>query len=211
MPKIEPFERYVSRYEEWFEKNKYVYESELLAVKKILPKGGEGIEIGVGTGRFAAPLGIKIGVEPSSKMARIAIERGIKVIKGVAEELPLHDEQFDFALMVTTVCFVDDVEKSFREIHRILKDGGYVVIGFVDRESELGKYYELRKEENPFYRKAIFLSVEDVVLTLKKCGFKNFEYVQTIFHSLEDVKAIEEIKEGFGEGSFVVVRAQKEV
>jgi len=211
MPNIEPFEKYVSRYEEWFEKNKYVYESELLAIKRLLPEEGEGIEIGVGTGRFAAPLGVKIGVEPSSKMARIAIKRGIKVIKSVAEELPLHDEQFDFALMITTVCFVDDVDKSFKEIYRILKNGGYVVIGFVDRESELGKYYELRKEENPFYKEAVFLSVKDVVLALEKCGFKNFEFVQTIFHNLEDVKSIEEIKEGFGEGSFVVVRAQKEV
>jgi len=50
-----------------------------------------------------------------------------------------------------------------------------------------------------------------VASTLKKCGFKNFEFVQTIFHSLKDVKAIEKVKEGFGEGSFVVIRAQKEV
>ena len=67
MPKISPFEKYAEQYEEWFVENRWVYEAELRAVKAMLPVGGHGVEIGVGSGRFAEPLGIKIGVEPSKR------------------------------------------------------------------------------------------------------------------------------------------------
>ena len=36
--KIEPFEKYTDQYEDWFETHKFVYESELLAIKKQLPE-----------------------------------------------------------------------------------------------------------------------------------------------------------------------------
>ncbi len=96
--KIEPFERYAEKYEEWFENNAFVYESELQAVRVLLPKKGIGMEIGIGTGRFAAPLGIKIGIEPANAMRTAAQERKLEVIDGVAEALPFPDEHFDFAL-----------------------------------------------------------------------------------------------------------------
>jgi len=105
MARIEPFEKHPLRYEQWFDKHKFAYESELQAIRKLLPQGGNGLEIGVGSGRFAVPLGIKLGIEPSSKMMQIALRRGIEVIGGVAESLPFRNLQFDFALMVTTICF----------------------------------------------------------------------------------------------------------
>ncbi len=46
--------------------------AELAAVESLWPATGQGLEIGVGTGRFAVPLGIKIGVEPARAMAEIA-------------------------------------------------------------------------------------------------------------------------------------------
>lgn len=38
----------------------------------LLPNIGKGVEIGVGTGRFSAPLGIKLGVDPSWEMSKLA-------------------------------------------------------------------------------------------------------------------------------------------
>ena len=210
MVKIKPFEKYTDRYEEWFEKYKYAYLSELKAVDSLLPENRENcLEIGVGTGRFAAPLGIKYGVEPSKNMAEIAKQRGIIVYEGIAENLPFEDERFDCVLIITTICFVDDVEKTLKEAYRVLKKGGYIVIGFIDKDSPLGKHYQQIKEKNPFYKEAKFISTKELVKILKKVGFKNFTFVQTIFHKPEDIKQIEPIKEGFGEGSFVAVRAEK--
>src|SRR5512138_1468145 len=61
---INSFNNNVERYEAWFTENPFAYVSELHAVRALLPQGS-GLEIGVGTGRFAAPLGIRKGIEPS--------------------------------------------------------------------------------------------------------------------------------------------------
>jgi ubiquinone/menaquinone biosynthesis C-methylase UbiE len=209
MPKIEPFEKYSKKYEDWFRKNKFAYESELLAVKKLMPAKGEGIEIGVGSGRFAEPLGIKLGVEPSQEMRKIAEKSGIKVIDAVAEKLPFNDNQFAFVLMVTTICFLDDIKAAFGETYRVLKPDGFFIIGFVDKLGPLGKLYQLHKIKNVFYMIANFYSVDEVVSCLRKTGFENFTFVQTIFHNLTDIKEIEPVREGYGQGSFVAIRATK--
>ena len=209
MPKVEPFEKHTNQYEQWFEKNRFAFESELQAVKTLLPTSGTGIEIGVGTGRFAAPLGIKLGVEPSREMGNIARQKGIEVLDGVAEELPFDDAQFDFALMVTTICFLDDIEESFKETFRVLKADGIFIIGFVDRKSPVGVMYEKHKDENVFYKDATFFSVDEVVSFLKKAGFKDFTFAQTIFSHLSEINNIEPVRKGYGEGSFVVISGVK--
>ena len=209
MARIEPFEKHPLQYEQWFDRHKFAYESELQAIRKLLPQHGNGLEIGIGSGRFAAPLGIKLGLEPSSKMMEIAQARGIEVIGGVGESLPFRDSQFDFATMVTTICFLDDVEVVFDEAYRILKPGGCLIIGFIDKDSSIGQLYQQHKNENVFYRVATFYSVDEVVSHLKMAGFNGFDFTQTIFHNLAEIKGIEPVREGYGEGSFVVVRAVK--
>lgn len=60
------------RYDDWYEKNKFAYSSELEAIGQFLPRTGKGLEIGVGTGRFAGALGIEWGIDPSERVLRIA-------------------------------------------------------------------------------------------------------------------------------------------
>ena len=206
MPKIEPFETYVVQYEEWFEKNRLAYESELEAVRWLTPKRGTGVEIGVGTGRFAAPLGIKVGIEPAKAMQEVAQKRGIDVIGGIAEAIPFEDGLFDFILMVTTICFVDDLDASFREAYRVIKPGGHLINGFVDRNSLVGKIYQQMKHKNRFYKSATFYSTDEVVSCMKRAGFSAFTFSQTIYHRLDEINEVEPVKEGYGEGSFLVVR-----
>ena len=121
MPNIEPFEKYIEQYEEWFDRYEDVYKSELLAIESIAPIPDNSVEIGIGSGLFAAELGIDCGVDPSPEMLGKARERGLDVVQGVAESLPWEDNSFDYALMVTTICFVDNVDKAIAEVYRILQ------------------------------------------------------------------------------------------
>ena len=59
MPKAEPFAKYTKEYEDWSERNKLAYFPELQAIKSQLPENNHSSEIGVGSCRFAASLGIK--------------------------------------------------------------------------------------------------------------------------------------------------------
>ena len=68
MPKIEPFQKHTIKYDRWFEENKYAYQSEINSIKELLPAFNTAVEIGIGTGKFALPLGIKFGIEPSENL-----------------------------------------------------------------------------------------------------------------------------------------------
>jgi SAM-dependent methyltransferase len=206
MAKTEPFERYADLYDAWFDRHREIYDAELRAVGRFVPAGnGQGLEVGVGSGKFALPLGIKTGVEPAAGMAERAASGGVRVARGVAEALPFADRSFDFVLMVTTICFVDDLERSFREAFRVVRPGGFIVVGFVDRDSALGRRYLERKEKSKFYRQAEFFSAAEVLAALRAAGFREFAVLQTL---LEPEMAAG-IESGHGRGAFVVIKGKK--
>jgi len=209
MPKTDPFEKYPDRYEAWFERYPAVYGAELRAVRDLLPEKGCGLEVGVGTGRFATPLGIKLGVEPSVRMAKASKQMDIQVTGGVAENLPIKSDQFDFILMVTTVCFLDNMQQAFQEVWRVLKKQGFLIVGLVDRMSPLGQEYMKHQNKSVFYRDALFYSVDEIVQTMGQQGFRDFLFRQTIFQELARVTLAEPITSGYGKGSFVVIRGRK--
>jgi len=209
MARTTPFDNYLFEYEKWFDDNYFTFLSEAEAIRSILPPKGKGVEIGVGSGIFASALGIKEGCDPSAAMRLKAQERGIKVIEGIAENLPYKDSSYDYALMVTTICFVDDAQKTLQEINRILKPGGEVIIGFVDKNSPVGKLYLLHKEKSLFYKEAEFFSTEDINKLLIRNGFLIIQTCQTVFGGLNDIKDIQHPEKGSGKGSFVVIKAKK--
>ncbi|MBD3230141.1 MAG: methyltransferase domain-containing protein [Candidatus Lokiarchaeota archaeon] len=208
--KIQPFERHTQKYENWFKMNKFAYRSEVKAIQRIFPKScTKAVEIGVGSGRFASPLDIRIGLDPSEKMLTLARKRGIRIIIGIGEEIPFIDDCFDCVLMITTICFLDNIEAAFKEIHRILKPNGYFINGFVDKNSKLGEIYQTHKHENVFYKFATFYSVGKIIEILHKSNFHDFEFAQTIFHDLPKITTTEKVERGYGKGSFVVIKAKK--
>jgi ubiquinone/menaquinone biosynthesis C-methylase UbiE len=209
MAKTTPFDNYLFEYEKWFDDNYFTFLSETAAIRSILPQKGKGVEIGVGSGIFALALGIKEGCDPSAIMRLKAQNRGINVIDGIAENLPYQDCTYDYALMVTTICFVDDAKKALQEIYRILKPEGEVIMGFVDKNSPVGKLYLLNKDKSLFYKDAEFFSTEDIYKLLINNGFVIIQTCQTIFGGLNDIKDIQQPEEGSGKGSFVVIKAKK--
>jgi len=209
MPNVEAFEAHTDRYEGWFDAHDAVYRAELAALDRLVPDRGRGLEVGVGTGRFAAPLGVEVGVDPSEAMLARARERGVDAVRGVAEALPFRDAAFETALLVTTICFVDDVAQTLREADRVLSPTGRLVLGYVDVDSPLGRTYRESSDETPFYRDATFVATDDLLDALEAAGFREFEFVQTVFGPLDEVDDSEPVEAGYGDGSFVGLAASR--
>jgi SAM-dependent methyltransferase len=210
MARIAPFERHTQRYEGWFARHEAAYLSELHVMCELLPDPGLGVEIGVGTGRFAKPLGIKVGIDPSRAMLAHARRHGITVVCAVAESLPFRDRVFDHALIVTTICFVDDARATLWEACRVLQPAGALVIGFIDRSSRLGRHYETHRHESVFYRDAVFFSADEINELLSETGFGERTWRQTLTRPLAETVEVEPSRPGFGDGAFVAVRALKD-
>lgn len=208
MPRAAPFEAHHQRYEAWFGKHEAAYISELLALRPFVPLEGDGLEIGVGSGRFAGPLGVAFGIDPAPAMLGYARARGVNAIRAVAEALPFANAVFDYALIVTTVCFVDDPAAMLREAARVLKPDGALVIGFIDRDSPLGQHYLAHQAESVFYREATFVSAAEVEAMLLQTGFRDPVWAQTLSRPLNDIHDIEPVSPGRGRGAFLAVRAR---
>ena len=164
---------------------------------------------GTGSGQFAALLGVRLGIHPSEPMLRHAVKKGIPCVSGVAEALPFKDGRFDYILIVTTISFVDSPAAMLSECRRVLRPKGAIIIGFVNRNSALGKQYQARQSENIFYRHAVFYSCEELEGLLFDAGFADHRWVNTLSQDPKTMKDIEPLREGRDEGAFVVVRAVK--
>jgi ubiquinone/menaquinone biosynthesis C-methylase UbiE len=203
------FEELAQEYDDWFVRHELAYQSELAALKTFMPPPGRGLEIGVGTGRFAGPLGIKFGVEPARAMAAIARTRGLEVIRGYAEALPLADGSFDSVLLVTVLCFLADPWQALREATRVLKPQGRLIVGMIDPHSPLGRSYEENQARSKFYRQAKFHSVSQTLRWLADLGYQDLQTCQTIFQDLDTLTAPEPVQTGHGAGVFAVIAGQK--
>jgi len=206
---IRIFEESAPEYDAWFEKNRSAYESEILALKRFLAPRGRSLEIGVGTGRFAAPLGLEVGVEPAKAMAGMAQKRGIKVVMATAEALPFGSGTFHLVALVTVLCFLRDPLRALEEATRVLHPGGQILIGMLDKESPLGRLYETHQPDSKFYRLARFYAVGQVLDWLQSLAYDQVESCQTIFTDATGMTRPDPIKNGHGEGLFAVISARK--
>ena len=206
---IKSFEKHAVEYDRWYGRHPFAYQSEVEAVWSLTPRGVTAVEVGVGTGRFALALGVGVGVEPSEAMAKLARQRGISVLRGVAERLPVQDGRLDLVLMITTVCFLENVSLAFEESWRVLAPGGHVLIGFLDRESYVGRPLLVRRGGGSFLSAARFYSAEEILSMLTQAGFLDLKSVQTLFEDPHGLTELSPLREGHGEGMFVVVRGRK--
>src|SRR5487761_2477434 len=180
MRRTAAFETGVDRYERWFADHESAFRAELAALLAAMPAPGFALEVGVGTGRYAVPLGVAVGLDPTFQMLTQARARGILCVRGQGETLPFRAGIFDHVLLVTTICFVDDPRALLAEIRRVLRPGGAVVIGFIDRASTLGQFYLAHREQSVFYREATFFSAAEVAELLASGGFADAEWRQTL-------------------------------
>ncbi|MGZ4180197.1 MAG: class I SAM-dependent methyltransferase [Solirubrobacteraceae bacterium] len=95
---------------------------------------GDVLEIGGGTGANLEYYGDSVRtltvVEPEKPMLR-RLQRNIeqrapqaKALRAPAEDLPFNDASFDVVVSTLVLCTVDDVPRTLRELHRVLRPSG---------------------------------------------------------------------------------------
>ncbi len=156
------FEDHAGDYDRWFDEHREVYEAQIRMLRDAVPRFGRGLEVGVGSGRFAVTFGIRCGIDPSRELLRIAKHPGIEVVRGEGEHLPYRAASFDYVLMMMVICFLDDVRSVFHEANRVLKPGGILVVGFIEKEAEIYRMYQRETTKGRFLRFAKFRAIEDV-------------------------------------------------
>ncbi len=174
------FNKVAREYDDWYEDNP-LFKTELKAIRRLIRVSPGSLEVGVGTGRFAAALGIGYGVDPALEMLNIAKARGIRCVQAVAEALPFKDTSFSQAFFFFTICFLRDINQALHEVHRVLVPNGSLIIGFVPKNSKWGMYYRYRKAQgHRLYRYATFLSLEDIKKSISSVGFRIEKAVSAI-------------------------------
>ncbi|MFW6694757.1 methyltransferase domain-containing protein [Streptomyces sp. MAR4 CNX-425] len=96
-----------------------------------------GLDLGSGTGRFTPLLAAEFGgpvtgVEPSRRMRAQAVAHAahprVAYVPGRAEALPLPDASADFGLSFLVWHHVRDRPAAARELHRVLRPGGTLLL-----------------------------------------------------------------------------------
>lgn len=206
-----PFETRAREYDAWYDEFRNVFRSEILAIRAVLPPPGQWVEVGVGTGRFAAELGIRLGVEPAEAMAVLARGRGIEVICGRAEALPLDSESIDAVFFITTLCFVRDLNLALCEARRILRPGGCSIVALLPMDSPLGRITHAHASEDAFFRHAQLRTKSKIFRALRATGFTIRQSVQTLLGSPENFDLeVQSPVSGHDRGSFIVICSSRD-
>ncbi|RLJ70804.1 methyltransferase family protein [Hydrogenivirga caldilitoris] len=187
------FEGVSLRYDQWYEKpfGRSAFELELSCLKRLVGNFRRGLEVGVGTGRFASALGVEFGLDPSFDMLKLARKRGIKCVQGVGEELPFRDRSFDLVLIVVSICFVEEPLRVLKESKRVLNEGGKLILGLIPKESLWAEFYTKKGiEGHPIYRHAKFYSLKDIEVMLSESGFAIGSVTSTLLEEPQDERPI---------------------
>ncbi|MDA8056870.1 MAG: class I SAM-dependent methyltransferase [Actinomycetota bacterium] len=189
-----------------------LFDLELGCLRRLVPSGtGPRLEVGVGSGRFAAALGLEAGLDPARAPLRLAAGRAVAVVQGAGERLPFGDRTFGAVVLVVTLCFADDPAALLGEARRVLFPSGRLVTGVVPLDnSAWGRRYEAQgRAGHRFYRGARFLTLAEHRQMLITAGFTVTGACSTLTQAPSDDPVEEDAHDGAVAGAgFVALQAR---
>jgi ubiquinone/menaquinone biosynthesis C-methylase UbiE len=144
-------------------------------------RGARVLDAGCGDGALvcaAASRGAEVtGVDPDPAMLAAARSRaaaaGIRAsfLEGRVERLPFPDASFDVVASVTVLCFVPDAAGAVRELARVLRPGGRLVLGELGRSSIWAAIRRVRgRLGSAIWRAAKFRSAKELRALAEQAG-----------------------------------------
>lgn len=159
------------------------------------------LEIGAGTGMFCRALqqwgntAIVIGIDrswPMLEQARtIGVNESVHYVAGDAESVPIQDNTIDLALLSRVIHHLPDRLTCARELARVLKSAGTVVIRTTFRETLDAPVYEYWPELLDVDRRR-FPRQADVIQEFEEAGFTSrciVSFAQPVVGSVREYRA----------------------
>jgi ubiquinone/menaquinone biosynthesis C-methylase UbiE len=205
------FDQFVDRYDAWYDtaQGSALFDLERASLEPLLRPGvGPRLEVGVGSGRFAAALGVEVGIDPAAAALSLARSRGVHVVRGRGEQLPFREAVFSAVLLVATLCFVADPSLVLAEAARVLGPCGRVVLGVMPLDSPWGRAYKaMGKAGDPFYRHARLLRLADHHRLLNEAGLQVVESRSSLLEGPSDEPVARTVRPGALAGAGFVALA----
>ena len=219
------FDDWPERYDQWFQtpigKLVIAYEREVVLEFLKPARGDKILDAGCGTGLFTLDFLSKgaqvVGLELSLPMLLGACRRAgaspFRGIQGNMIGLPFKNNRFDKVVSITALEFIEDAAGAVRELFRVTRPGGLVVVATLNSLSPWAerRTAKTRKGQKHLLENAFFRSPDEM-----RAMIPSPTRVKTVIHfnKGEDpasARAIEKAgqKSGVNTGAFVVMSAQK--
>lgn len=152
--------------------------------------GQDVLEVGSATGVFSfvyEKLGINLtAVDLSPENIKWASEKGKKLNSSITfkqadvESLPFKDNTFDGVLSFSTLRYVPNIDLALKEIYRVVKPGGYIILDFPNKKCPWfgGMKKKIIGREHIFDNHYYVEEVKDMVA---RAGFKDIETRRGLF------------------------------
>lgn len=139
------------------------------------------LDAGCGVGAFAEPLVAKnsvYGTDYSEKSLEFAAKRGLRITCTDLRALPFGAAEFDLVLCISVLQHFEDPRAVIRELTRVLKPGGTLVVATLNQESLQRRLLGLWQRPTAFTR---MFTVNELRKVYASVGVENIECVHLYF------------------------------
>ncbi len=173
-------------YDAWYEtplgKTSDRIEKDLIFSIAAIKRGERALDAGCGTGIYSIELAkrgaVTTGADSSEDMlvwARAkARKEGLTIdfVSADALMLPFPDDYFDLVLSAGMLCFIKERGKALQEMLRVLKPGGKLIIGVLNKQSPWAAFRRIKGLfKDTVYNRVGFISPPELELSLQRAGF----------------------------------------
>lgn len=161
----------------------YHYSTSIEKIRRVVPAGNnlKILDLGCGDGRLLADLAKQnevYGIDQSAGAVEVARTNGVQAIVGdIEKSLPFADASFDGVFALDILEHMVNLTGLLREINRVLKDDGFLIIA-------LPNHFDLRT------RLDILRGMGIIKWSQRKYEKKPWDYAHIRFLTLTDVRAM---------------------